>query len=248
MTSVWTIALQIINFLALVWLLHRFLYRPVLATIAERKQRAEEAGAKVETARAEAERLRAATVAERAGLAAEREREVAAGREEAAKVREELVAGARTEAARIVADGHAALDSERAVALSELETRATELALAIARDLLERIGDAAIDDAVLARIEAELDRLPRERARGLATEAASGIEVVTAHPLAAEVSERWRRRLRDRLGDAARPTFSVDPDLIAGAELHFRTAVVRASWRDALDHAGDTLRAHAAAS
>ncbi len=248
MPSVWTIVLQIINFLALVWLLHRFLYRPVLATIAERKKRAEEASAKVETARAEAEQLRAAALAERAGLVAERERAVTVGREEAAKVHDELVAGARAEAARIVADGHAALGTERAAALAELETRATELAIAIARNLLERVGGAAIDDAVLARIEAELDRLPRERARGLATEAASRLEVVTAHPLAAEATERWRSRLRDRLGDAVRPTFSVDPDLIAGAELHFRTAVVRASWRDALDHAGETLRAHAAAS
>jgi len=32
-----TFALEIINFLALIWILKRFLYRPVLATLAERR-------------------------------------------------------------------------------------------------------------------------------------------------------------------------------------------------------------------
>jgi F-type H+-transporting ATPase subunit b len=33
----WTIALQTVNFAILVWLLHRFLYRPVLRVIDARK-------------------------------------------------------------------------------------------------------------------------------------------------------------------------------------------------------------------
>ena len=32
-----TFALEIVNFLALLWILKRFLYRPVLATLAERR-------------------------------------------------------------------------------------------------------------------------------------------------------------------------------------------------------------------
>ena len=36
-----TIVLEIVNFLVLVWLLKRFLYRPVLATLAERRSRIE---------------------------------------------------------------------------------------------------------------------------------------------------------------------------------------------------------------
>ena len=56
--SLWNVALQTINFLVLVVLLQRFLYRPILAVIAERKQkvaREQEAAASV---RQQAEQLK----------------------------------------------------------------------------------------------------------------------------------------------------------------------------------------------
>jgi len=247
MSTWWTIGLQAINFLALVWLLHRFLYRPVLATIAERKRRAEEATAKIAEVRGEAERMQSAIERDRAGIATERDRALEEARAKAATERDELIASAKAEAAHILAGARASLADERAAALVALEGHATKLAIEIATRLVTELGDPAIDDAFLARVEARLDGLPSERLRAFAAEAAAGFEVVTAHPLAADALERWRRGLRDRLGDAASPTFSVDPALVAGAELHFRTAVVHASWRDTLGRAGEIARQHAAA-
>jgi F-type H+-transporting ATPase subunit b len=42
-------------------------------------------------------------------------------------------------------------------------------------------------------------------------------------------------------------TFKVDPQLIAGAELHFPTAILRFSWQSALAAARAEIGAHASA-
>jgi F-type H+-transporting ATPase subunit b len=247
MTGWWTFGLQIANFLALVWLLHRFLYRRVLATLAERRKRADETTARVATAQAAADQARASVDAEHAGLLAERDRLIDAARTKAVVERDELLAKARVDADQIVTAARSALADERAAALADLKAHATELAIQIAARLLGELDSASIDDAFLSRVETYLDALPVERARGLIAEAAGGVEIVTTHPLVPESAARWRERLGRRFGATSALTFSIDPSLLAGAELHFRSAVVRLSWRDELGHTAEALRGHAVA-
>lgn len=245
MAGWWTFALQVVNFLVLVWLLERFLYRPVQRTIAARQRQATELVEQANTARGAAETMRADVEHAREGIAAERERTIAEARAAAAAERDELLGAARATADEIAAAGRSALDDERHRVLAELEAHAGELAAAIAARLLGQLGSPAFDDALFARLVAYLDALPAERSRVLAGQAAAGVEVVTAHEPPAEVAARWREQLAARLGDAARLSFRVDPALVAGVELHFRTAVVRLSWRDALGRAEEALT-HAA--
>ena len=56
--SLWNVALQTINFLVLVFLLQRFLYRPILAVIDERKRKVALEQAAAVTDRQQAERLK----------------------------------------------------------------------------------------------------------------------------------------------------------------------------------------------
>ncbi|MEW5835104.1 MAG: F0F1 ATP synthase subunit B, partial [Pseudomonadota bacterium] len=83
----WTLALQAINALVLIWLLSRVLYRPVVRAIAQRR----DAAAKL-LADAEAERERARQAGE---AVAAQQAELAAGRDAALKA-----AQADAEAAR----------------------------------------------------------------------------------------------------------------------------------------------------
>ena len=52
-----TFAFEIVNFLILIWILQRFLYRPVLAVIAKRRSAIEKTLAEAQTLRLEAEAL-----------------------------------------------------------------------------------------------------------------------------------------------------------------------------------------------
>ena len=86
----WTIALQTINFAILVWLLNRFLYRPVLRVIDTRKAEVRRQYDDAKAVEDKAKAHLAAIEAERAGISAEREtllRTAAAAAEEAAEAR-----------------------------------------------------------------------------------------------------------------------------------------------------------------
>ena len=86
----WTIALQTINFAVLVWLLRRFLYKPVLRLIDARKAEVQHQYDDAKAIEDKAKAHLAAIEAERAGMRVEREtvlRSAAAAAEEAAEAR-----------------------------------------------------------------------------------------------------------------------------------------------------------------
>ena len=104
----WTIAQQTINFAILVWLLNRFLYKPVLRVIDTRKAQVrcqyDEAKAVEDKAKAHL----AAIEAERAGISAEREtvlRTAAAAAEEAAESRRTRISSAARRGAKDAGGG-----------------------------------------------------------------------------------------------------------------------------------------------
>ena len=68
----WTLALQTVNFAVLVWLLHRFLYKPVLRMVDARRTDVEKQYADARAAEARAKTELAAIEAERADIGAER--------------------------------------------------------------------------------------------------------------------------------------------------------------------------------
>ncbi len=68
----WTLGLQTINALVLIWILSRFLFRPVSAIIAERRQAARDELDRAAEAMKEAKQVKQAAEAERADFAAER--------------------------------------------------------------------------------------------------------------------------------------------------------------------------------
>jgi F-type H+-transporting ATPase subunit b len=249
MASWWTFGFQIVNVLALVWLLNRFLFRPVRRTLAARQQRDADAAARAKEVETASDRAHEEVARERAQAQVERDRLLETARVQIAAEREQVLAQARRGADDIIAEARRSIADERAKALSALQGQAAQLAAAIAARLLADVGSPVTDDAFLGRIEALLDELPRARVRELAVEAASGLEIVTAHGLDPAAISSWSSRVAAKLGVATPIAFRTEPSLIAGAELHFRTAVLAFSWRDALGHVLKELEAtHAIAS
>ena len=68
-----TFVLQLVNFVVLVWILHRFLYRPVLAAIDKRRAAIDKSMDDAKAVRGEAERLRTQFEGRLAALQAKRE-------------------------------------------------------------------------------------------------------------------------------------------------------------------------------
>ena len=232
----WTIGLQTVNFAILVWLLHRFLYKPVLRVIdarkAEVKRQYDDARSKEDAARA---RL-AALEADRAGIAAEREAALRAASVQAREMADARRSQAERDARELLDGARKTLALERERALAEARRMALDLGAEFAQRLLAEVPIELRAEGWIERIEQYIDALARPERDSLARQLANGssLTVVTAVPLPAPMADKWRERLRRSLGSDAVVAFEIDPELIAGAELHFPTAVLRFSWQSAL--------------
>jgi F-type H+-transporting ATPase subunit b len=241
-----TFALQTVNFAILVWLLHRFLYRPVLRLIDARRAEIDKQYAEARSAEAKAQEQLAAVEAERAGIAAER----AAALKEAAAQAEAAAAARRVQAERdatALLDGaRKALAVEREHALAEARRAALDLGMELAGRLLAEIPMKLRADAWIERIEEYLTGLPKPEGDALVLQLSDSVHltVVTASALSAETAQNWRQRLQRGLGDRAAIDFTVDAKLVAGAELHFPNTVVRFSWQSALAAMRTEIEAH----
>jgi F-type H+-transporting ATPase subunit b len=240
-----TLALQTVNFGILVWLLHRFLYKPVLRMIdarrAEIDKRFEDAGKAQAAARAGLD----AVASERAAVAAER----AAALKAAAAEAETAAAGRREkaeqEASTLLEEARKSLAAERAAAIAETRRAAIDLGVEIARRLIGDIPAHLRAEAWLERIERHLAGLPtgvRDAMLGSAGKA--GVEVVTAGALPDASISVWLTRLQKVLDDRIEIGFAVDPALIAGVELHFPAAVLRLSWRQEIETLRHEIETH----
>jgi F-type H+-transporting ATPase subunit b len=231
-----TFALQTVNFAILVWLLHRFLYRPVLRLIDARRAEIDKQYAAAHSVEAKAKEQLAAMAAERAGIAAERAaalKEAAAEAEAAAAAR---CARAEGEAAALLDGARKALAVEREHALAEARRAALDLGMELAGRLLAEIPMKLRAEAGIERIEQHLAGLATPEMDALVKQLPDSVhlQVVTAAALSAETAQNWRSRLQRVLGDCVVVDFTVEPKLVAGAELHFPNAVLRLSWRSAL--------------
>jgi F-type H+-transporting ATPase subunit b len=243
----WTIALQTVNFAVLVFLLHHFLYKPVLRMIDARRAEIERQYDDAKAAEDKAKARLAEVEGERAGIAAEREEalKVAAGlAQEAAKAR---AAKAECDAQALLEGARKTIAAERERALEEARGAALDLGSEFAQRLLAEVPMQYRGEAWIERIEQYLGTLPKPELDSLVRQLAGGssLTVVTAAPLPPAMRETWRTRLQRLLGEGTNIAFNVNLDLIAGAELHFPAAVLRFSWQSALAALRSQVRGHA---
>ena len=241
----WTIGLQTINFGILVWLLQRFLYKPVLAMIDARKaevRRQFDAAKEVEE---KAKAHLAIVEAERAGIAAEREAVLKSAGVQAQELAEVRRAQAEREVQALADATRKTLVEEREEALGEARRLALDLGAEFAQRLLAEVPMQYRAEAWIERIEQHLNALSRAERDALVRQLSDGkpLAVVTACALPPATAQHWKERLRRSLGDTGM-SFEVNPDLIAGAELHFPTAILRFSWQSALMEARTEVGTH----
>jgi F-type H+-transporting ATPase subunit b len=231
-----TFLLQTANFAVLVWLLQRFLYRPVLRMIDARRAEIDNRHAETEAAEKTAREGLAAIEQQRqhaAAASATLLQDAAAEAEKAAAARR---AQAESEAAAIRAEAEKSLAAEREKALAEARTVALDLAAEIAGRVVAELPTEARAAAWIERIAQYLQNLPPPEAEPLKRDLANGgaLRVATASALPQPAAAAWQSQLRRVLGEAAKISFSVDPQLIAGAELQFPSAILHFSVSSAL--------------
>lgn len=153
---IWTL----IIFLALVFVLGKWAWKPILGTLEARERRIQEILDAAARDRAEAEK---ALEEHRRQLAESRQQAqqmMAEGREAAEKVRQEMLESARRQQEELLARTRDDIRREREVAIAQLRREAVDLSLAAASRLVEKRLDSA-DDRRL--VQEYLTRLDSER-------------------------------------------------------------------------------------
>ena len=235
-----TLALQTVNVLVLLWLLRRFLFRPVQAIIAARQASAEAVLAEAAATRARAEAEAADLARQKQGLAAEGERIQTEARHAAEAERATILAQAQHEATASREAALAGMAREREAMRRDLEEEARRLAVAIATRLLGRFSADAANSALLESLLGRLAALSEDERQAL-TDPPAELQVVTAAPLDAAARGAWAERLGRALQGVGDLRFAADPSLIAGVELRGAHARVRNSWQADLERVAQEL-------
>lgn len=153
----WTLILNLAIFALLVWLLKRFLFKPVVAWLDGRREIEERRLSAAEKAQAQAEELRTEREAELAG-ANRRAREIVAQAEaESQEILRTARREARLQAQAILAEGEKAADRLREEALVELRSSYAELVVLGASQVLAREVRPADHERLLAELTRRVD-------------------------------------------------------------------------------------------
>ena len=134
-----TVLIQAINFLILIFLLSKFLFKPLTKFLADRSAGIEKSLAEAKAAHEAATKAQAEYQAQ----IRETQREIAAireqGQREVEAERQRLIAASRAEAERLVAQAKAEIEAETKRAKASLREEAAGIAVAAAERLLGRI-------------------------------------------------------------------------------------------------------------
>jgi F-type H+-transporting ATPase subunit b len=237
-----TLALQTVNALVLIWLLARFLFRPVADIVAARQKAAqallESAEASRHAAQAEAE----AAHAQSSQLAASREAMLQAAEADAAAHRGRILAAAQAEAVQWRAQAEVEMERERAAHTRAVEDDAVRLAVDIAGRLLERLPREALVQGFIDSTASALASLPAGVRDGFG---AQGEPLALAAPraLSSDEERACEAAFGAALGRPVALRVRIDPALIAGIELTSAHAVVRNHLRHDLEALCETMLA-----
>jgi F-type H+-transporting ATPase subunit b len=226
----WTLGIQTVNIVILVWLLGRFFWRPVASVIEQRRATAQRTLAEADAKRSEATAALAEIERTRAGFAQERDAILTAAREAAEQARTARLAEAAKEAASLEAAAKAQIEKDKKAADKAWVERASRLAVDIAQRLAARLDGPAVRGAFLDWLLSEIRRLP-EAARRAVSANGVALEAVSATPLEIADQERYRTQIGEAFGGHPQIAFTADSTLIAGLELRGPHLVVSNSWR-----------------
>lgn len=217
-----TIGAQALNFIILVWLLKRFLYRPILDALDAREQQIADTLAEADRTQAEAaeereqfQRRNREFDQQRAGLLTE-------AREEAETERRRLLEEARQAADDARAKWQDALRREQRGLDDEVARWTREEVFAIARRVLDDLAGEDLESSMgeaFVRQLGELDRGAKEElARALAGSSVPA-RVRSAFPLSTEHRTAIERILAAIAPGNTGVRFETAPDVISGIEL-----------------------------
>ena len=217
-----TVGAQTLNFLVLVWLLKRFLYKPILHAIDEREKRVAAELADAAAKKAEAHQERDEFQHKNEEFDQQRAALMTNATEEAKAERLRLLDEARQAADDLRAKRRDALQHEQQRLLCEITRRTREEVFAITRKTLTELAGASLEERMSVVFAHRLRELKNDAKDGLAKAIQSSSDPVivrSAFDLPAEQRATIQQVLDETFSAAIQIRFETAPDAIAGIEV-----------------------------
>jgi len=236
-----TVTAQLVNFLVLVWLLRRFLYKPITRAMRDRADRIAEQVRRAEAEREQAEAEENRYRDKQREIDESRDALLEVARDDADSLRRSFEDEARHEVAAIREEWLKTLADEQAAFLGEVVEQTAEAFTTLARQALADLADAQLEKQVVERFLAELRTLNQSELQELRATAIRGdgpVLIRSAFALVDPLRARLTEVLRQTLATDKDMSFERSEDLVCGIELRVGGRLVR--W--SLDRLLDDLR------
>ncbi|WP_278923639.1 F0F1 ATP synthase subunit B family protein [Pseudophaeobacter profundi] len=219
-----TVAAQIANFLVLVWLLQRLLYRPIVRAMRNREAAISDRFAEAEKREAEAAREAETLKQQQLGLQQRRAAMLAQAQQEAQDLEQRLEAKAHERVAAQRAAWQRQVDRETAAFLVDLRREVAGHVGRVARRVLGDLADVRLEEAMADTFITRLNGLTGKTLDNLRAEAEAGgrITVTSAFDLPDPVRNRLRKAVCAVLHEEAQPDFLRDAQIGCGIQLKVR--------------------------
>jgi F-type H+-transporting ATPase subunit b len=227
-----TVIAQVINFLVLVFLLHRFLYGPIVKTMDKRQEEIAERIQEAEESRREAEEEAEEYRSKQAELDDKRESMMADMRDEIESRRKELMQEIRDESEQMRRQWKDALERNEEEFMRDLRLQISDEFFTLARRALTDLADAELEAQAVKAFLHHIRDLDKDKWRAFEQSLRDNEEPVVVRS-AFELPEDLREEIAQTLQENADADldlhFETDSSLITGIELQAHSHV--AAWQ-----------------
>ena len=217
-----TVGAQALNFVILVWLMRRFLYKPILRAIDAREKKIAAELADADAKKAEAKKERDEFQHKNEEFDQQRAALLSKATDEAKAERQRLLDEARKAADALSAKRREALGNEARSLNKAVSRRAQEEVFGIARKALTDLATTSLEERMGAVFTRRLREMDAKVKAGLAESIRTASEpalVRTAFDLPAEQRAVIQNALNETFSADVRVRFETAPDLVSGIEL-----------------------------
>jgi F-type H+-transporting ATPase subunit b len=216
-----TLIAQIINFLILVVLLKRFLYKPIIRAMDEREaniaSRMKEAEEKIAGAQQEVESYRQ----KQQELQQQRDAMLAQAGEEASAHRQELINQARADVDEVKAKWYEALEREKDAFLKDLRQRAIAQVYNVVRDALAALANEDLEEQIIDVFIERIQKLDEDQRKMMlaALKNSPKVFIRSTFAIAEERRQKIKKVVQAQFANNVDVSFETSADLICGLEM-----------------------------
>ncbi len=217
-----TVSAQVLNFLILVWLLKRFLYKPILHAVDERESKIAAELKAADAKKAEAMKERDEFQKKNEAFDGQRAVLLKNATDEANSESARLVEDARKAAAALAAKRQETLKNEEQALHTTIVSRTQQEVFSIARKALTDLAGANLEERMVDIFVQRLSKLTAEKKQLLVAGGKATTEpmtVCTTSELSTEQRSTLAGAIKSALGVNAQVQFKTSPELLAGIEL-----------------------------